>query len=300
MASKEIVGEIYDYIDELWRLTFGENPDCSNALYSGDASKSLEQAQREKHAYVLKGINFAPGACVLDIGCGWGAMLRAVEQAGGRAVGLTVSAKQAESCRRSGLRAYVLDWRDREVATLGQFDGILCMGALEHFCSVEEYLTSQQDHVYDRFFRLCHDILPQRGRLYLQTVLWGERVPPYESISIRASKGSDEYIIAAFEKVFQDSCLPFSLEQLERVASPYFTLNSHLNGRRDYILTIEEWRRRVWALNASKLWVYLKMGKRALTDRDFWYELESSRRAYWAECFRRRLMDHERIVFEKR
>jgi cyclopropane-fatty-acyl-phospholipid synthase len=300
VASKEKVGEIYDYIDELWRCAFGENADCSNALYGGDSSKSLEQAQKEKHAFVLNGIKFAPGARVLDIGCGWGAMLRAVEEAGGHAVGLTVSAKQAEACRRSGLQANVLDWRDPAVAALGRFDGILCMGALEHFCSVEEYLAGQQDRVYDRFFRLCHELLARHGRLYLQSVLWGERVPRYEAISVRASKGSDEYIIAAFEKLFVDSCLPFSREQLERVAGPYFTLDSHRNGRLDYIITIEEWRRRVWEPRAAKLWIYCKMARRALMDRDFWYELESARRAYWAECFRRHLMDHERMVFEKR
>jgi cyclopropane-fatty-acyl-phospholipid synthase len=300
MASRKQVGEVYDYIDGIWRTAFGENADCSNALYGGDCSKTLEEAQRDKHAYILDGIKFVPPAHVLDIGCGWGAMLRVLHEAGGRVVGLTVSLKQAEVCRRSGFKTHVLDWRDADAASLGRFDSVLCIGALEHFCSADEYLAGQQDAIYDRFFRLCRDLLAERGRLYLQTVLWGQSVPPYSRVSVRAPFGSDEYLLAAFETLFRDSCLPFSVEQIERIGDPYFRLVSRMNGREDYILTIEAWCRRLWRLKPSTLPVFLKMGIRALTHRDFRYQFESARRAYWAECFRRQLMDHERIVFERK
>ena len=39
---------------------------------------TLDEAQRAKHEYILKGINFKKGDRVLDIGCGWGPMLQAV------------------------------------------------------------------------------------------------------------------------------------------------------------------------------------------------------------------------------
>jgi len=299
MASKEQVAEVYNYIDELWRVAFGENADFSNPLYDGDFSKSLEQAQKDKHAFVLKGINLRPGARVLDIGCGWGAMMKAVEDAGGKAVGVTVSSRQAEACRRGGLTAHVLDWRDEKIRELGGFDGIVCIGAFEHFCSAGEYVDGKQDEVYDRFFRLCHDLLSERGRLYLQTMLWGANAPPYEKVTVKAPKGSDEYILAAIEKLFPDSCLPFSKEQLARVASPYFEFIAHKNGRLEYPYAIEEWCRRLRKMNPSKLLVYLKMGRRAFQDRDFRYQLESARFAYYAECFRRNLMDHERLFYEK-
>src|SRR6266849_3709195 len=107
MATTEQIAYAYNYIDELWRTTFGDTPDCSNALYEGEFSKSLEQAQSDKHAYVLHNVHFAPDRRYLDIGCGWGAMLAAIQKEGGHAVGITVSDKQAAACRRAGLEALV-------------------------------------------------------------------------------------------------------------------------------------------------------------------------------------------------
>jgi len=300
LASEKVVGEIYDYIDELWRATFGENADFSNPLYDVDFSKSMEQAQKDKHAFVLRGLRFVPGAQVLDIGCGWGAMMKAVEAAGGRAVGLTVSRRQAEACRRAGLDARVLDWRSETAWDLGRFDGIVSLGAFEHFCSVEEYRSGKQDLVYERFFRLCHHLLEDNGRLYLQTMLWGKNAPSYNDVSVHAKKGSSEYILAVMETLFPDSCLPFSLDQLERDASPYFELIENCNGRLEYPYAIEDWCRRLRRLNARKLWIYLKMGRRLTLGRTFLYQLESARNAYNAECFRREIMNHERMFFEKR
>ena len=85
-------------------------------------------------------------------------MLKAVKERGGHAIGLTLSTKQAETCTRGGLEAYVKDWKEISVDTFGPFDGIVSVGAFEHFCSVEEYLAGKQDVVYDHFFRLCHDL----------------------------------------------------------------------------------------------------------------------------------------------
>jgi cyclopropane-fatty-acyl-phospholipid synthase len=101
------------------------------------------------------------------------------------------------------------------------------------------------------------------------------------------------------ETLFPDSCLPFSLQQLERTASPYFKLVKSSNGRVEYVYAIEDWCRRLRRLNSRKLWIYLKMGRRLTAGRTFLYQLESARYAYNAECFRREVMDHERMFFEK-
>lgn len=299
MATREEVAEAYNYIDELWRVTFGDTPDCSNALYDGDYGKSLEQAQSDKHAYVLQNIRFTPEGRYLDIGCGWGAMLAAIQRCGGRSVGISVSERQVAACRRAGLEAHVIDWRDDEVGKLGKFDGIMSIEAIEHFCSADEYLSGKQDAVYHRFFALCHGMLADKGRLYLQSQLWGRNTPRYETISLDKRRGSDEYMLASIEKMFPNSCLPIGAEQLERAAQPYFQLVSHKNGRLDYVYLMEEWRRRLWKMNGSKLRVYLKMARRAFVDRDFFYKSEVIRRSYYSECFRREVMDSERMVFEK-
>jgi cyclopropane-fatty-acyl-phospholipid synthase len=299
MAERAQVEPFYNFIDELWRSTFGQHADFSNALYRGDFSKSLEEAQADKHRYVLNAINFAPGHRVIDIGCGWGAILRVVRQAGGTAVGLTLSTRQAEACRRAGLEARVLDWREASAAELGTFDSVVSLGAFEHFCSVEEYRSGRQADVYKNFFRLCHELLRDHGRIYLQTMLWTEKTPDYETISLAAPKDTPEYMFAVIERVLPDSCFPMSLGQLERTSSPYFVMVSHENGRLDYVETLEVWRRRMRKLYISKAWLYARLVRQALKEHELRSKWAMINRPYFSECFRLGLMDHERIVFEK-
>lgn len=72
MATHEQIEATYNYMDDIFRLTFGECADISGAMYNGDFSKTLEEAQREKHEYVMRNLNIGAGSRVLDIGCGWG------------------------------------------------------------------------------------------------------------------------------------------------------------------------------------------------------------------------------------
>src|SRR5262245_12706496 len=119
MATREQIEATYDYIDELWRLSMGENTDITGAMYGGDYTKSLEQAQHDKYEYILDGILFAAGKKVLDVGCGWGGFLKALNERGGQGVGLTLSYKQKQACEAAGAEVYLLDWKDMTVDTFG-------------------------------------------------------------------------------------------------------------------------------------------------------------------------------------
>src|SRR6266571_3445467 len=240
MANQQEIEEIYNFMDEIFRLSFGENADLTCAMYNGDFSKTLAQAQRDKHDYILDGIRFKAGSSVLDIGCGFGPVLRVVQERAGRSIGLTLSRKQAEVCRQSGLEVYTKDWKEVTIDTFGKFDGIVSVGAFEHFCSIEEYLAGKQDAIYDHFFHLCHELLSEGGRLYLQGMTWGKNAPDYKDISLKAKKGSDEYIVAVVGKFYPGSWLPFGEEHVVRVAKPYFEEIYHSNGRLDFIETMEQ------------------------------------------------------------
>lgn len=309
MANQQEIEETYNFMDEIIRVSFGEYADVTCALYNGDFSKTLAQAQKDKHDYILQAIGFKEGARVLDIGSGWGPMLQAVEERGGHAIGLTLSTKQVEACQRKGLEVYLQDWKDITVDTFGTFDGIVCVGAFEHFCSVEEYLVGKQDHIYERFFRLCHELLPESGRLYLQTMMLGKNAPEYASLSLEAEKGSNEYIGAVLGKFFPGSWLPFGEEHILRVAGPYFELISDNNGRLDYIETMEQWSR-LWNFTFSnfkppnfsfpKLLAVSKLVPRYLTDKNFRCRMELIRNGYDKESFKREILDHQRLIFQKK
>src|SRR5437867_12994664 len=103
MADREDLDFTYSLTDRIFRLSMGELADFSGAKYDGDFSLSLEQAQRRKHEHVAERIGIEPGRRVLDVGCGWGALLDFIHSHGGAGVGVTLSSAQFDACRRHGL-----------------------------------------------------------------------------------------------------------------------------------------------------------------------------------------------------
>lgn len=299
MASRDEIESTYDYMDELWRLSLGENADITAALYDGDFSKSLEEAQNDKHEYIFEHTNLFPGARVLDIGCGWGGFLKFLKAKGGVGIGITLSSKQAKACQRSGLDVHINDWKSLDLSTYGSFDAVVSVGAFEHFCAETEHVAGKQEDIYKQFFRLCSNLLPRQGRLFLQTMTWGEKVPVSASITLDAPKGSDLYILAVIRKFYPGSWLPSGLDQIERTAAPHFRIISTKNGRKDYIETISQWGKRLNQISVAKVGALIRTSKYLIIDKDFRYRLENIVSSYNQECFKRGLMDHQRIVLEK-
>ncbi len=298
MATRQQIERTYNYMDELFRITYGEHGDCSGAMFDGDFSRTLEEAQKAKHDYILHNLKMGPGKRVLDIGCGWGPVLRAARDRGVQGIGLTLSTRQAEACRRNGLKVWVRDWKDIGVETFGTFDAVVSLGAFEHFCSKEEFLAGKQEQIYRQFMKLCSDLLPQGGRLYLQTMMWGEKAPRPQDISLKAKKESNEYIVAVLEKFYPGSWLPSGEEQILRCATPLFKLIAMKNGRLDYIETMKQWGR-IWRFSFPKLGFALKTLPYFFIDPDFPYKVRSLINGYNRQCFQRGIMDHQRMVFEK-
>ena len=298
MASQREIQRTYDFMDRVIRLSLGECPDITCALYDGDDSLTLEQAQRAKHAYVLEALRLRPGMRLLDIGSGWGPMLRAARDAGVNAVGITLSPRQAAACRRQGLEADVRDWKALAPGDLGAVDAVASIGAFEHFCSPEELMNGEQDAIYRRFFGLCRRLLPAGGRLYLQTMVWGRNALPYEALTLNAPKDSDEYLLALLEKLYPGSWLPEGADQIVRDAEG-FRLVSANSGRRDYIATMKEWGRRNMRRRALRNpALLLRLSARYAVSRNFRYQVECLARACNRTCFEREIMDHQRMVFE--
>lgn len=109
-----------------------------SCAYFYDDALTLEQAQVAKIDYLLRKLRLRPGDRLLDIGCGWGALvIRAAEKFGAQALGVTLSRSQAEEAQRRiaarglGARASaeLLDYRDLGSRT---FDKIVSVGMVEH------------------------------------------------------------------------------------------------------------------------------------------------------------------------
>ncbi len=299
MADRKDLEFTYSLIDRIFRLSLGELADFSGAKYDGDFSLTLEQAQRRKHEFIAAEIGIDPGRRVLDLGCGWGPLLNFIRERDGAGIGVTLSSAQARSCRSHGLDARIEDARQVDRDGFGEFDAIASLGAFEHFCSREEWRAGRQDQIYSDLFSNIAGMLPDGGRLYLQTMVFGRNmIDDADRASIDAPRESDEWYLGLLQQQFPGSFLPFGKEQIIATAEPHLRHVSAESGRLDYIETIKQWRARFGEPSLRKTLMKARLVPKYLTSRDFRLAFTSGVSAN-SVCFERELLDHFRMVFEK-
>jgi cyclopropane-fatty-acyl-phospholipid synthase len=298
MAGRAEIDFSYSLTDRVIRLALGELADFSGAKYDGDFSLTLEQAQRRKHDYVAEQVGIVAGQRMLDLGCGWGGLLDYVRRIGATGVGVTLSSAQVAACRRHGLDVHLHDAREVTRDSFGVFDAAASLGAFEHFCSPEDYRAGRQEEIYRRFFERIASVLPERRRLYLQTMVFGRNMIDVDEIDRTAPRESDAWYLAMMGAAFPGSFLPFGKEQVIRCADPYFRLVSAESGRLDYIETIRQWDMRTESWSPKMALLKLRLLPRWLTSSDFRFAFTSGVSSN-SVCFERELLDHYRLVLEK-
>jgi cyclopropane-fatty-acyl-phospholipid synthase len=298
MADRKDLDFTYSLIDRIFRLSLGELADFSGAKYDRDFSMTLEEAQRRKHEYVAQSIGIEPGKRVLDLGCGWGPLLNFIRSRGATGVGVTLSSAQLEACKRNGLDVHLKDARQVTKDTFGPFDAVASLGAWEHFCSPEDFYAGKQEQVYSDIFANVATTLPEKGRFYLQTMVFGRNMIPIEEVSIDAPRDSDAWYVALMQAQFPGSFLPFGKDQIEKAAEGHFRLIEASSGRLDYIETIKQWRKRFAEPSLKKMLLKAQLVPKYLTSRDFRLAFTSGVSSN-SVCFERELLDHFRLVFEK-
>jgi cyclopropane-fatty-acyl-phospholipid synthase len=300
MAVKEDIDFTYTTLDKIFRLSIGDKADFSGARYNGNFSQTLEEAQVAKHQFMAEQCNIKKGSRVLDMGCGWGPFLNYATSIGAVAKGLTLSDGQYWACTKNGFDVSIKDVRTVTPADYGMFDVVVSVGAFEHFCSLEEYREGKQEKIYSDFFKTVADLLPTGGRFYLQTMVFGKNMIDVDNVDITAPKDSDAYLMALMAKHFPGSWLPYGLQMIEQTAAPYFTLINSSSGRLDYIETTNQWRRRIRCFSLKKYALFLSLLPHFFTKPAFRHKLAVYRASANKKCFERELMDHYRIVFEKK
>ncbi len=300
MADKKDIDFTYTTLDKIFRLSIGETADFSGAMYNGDFSMPLEEAQRKKHEFIADQLHIQKDSRVLEMGSGWGPFLKFItEQKGAKAIGLTLSDGQYNACTKKGFDVHIKDCRTVKPEDFGTFDAIVSVGAFEHFCSLEEYKAGKQEKVYREFFKTVSDLLPKGGRFFLQTMTFTEKMINSDDMDLNADKNSDAYILALTAKHLPGSWLPYGSEMITKNAEPYFKMIFISSGKLDYIETIRIWRKKLRSFNLKKYGLYLKLLFHFLTNKKFRHLIQVFRISPIKVCFERGLMDHYRIVFEK-
>jgi cyclopropane-fatty-acyl-phospholipid synthase len=155
--ARRNVAHHYDLDGRLYSL-FLDGDQQYSCAYFDTPDASLDDAQLAKKRHLAAKLLVAPGASVLDIGCGWGGLaLYLAENCGAQVTGITLSEEQF---RRAQARAIesghtqdttfrLTDYRDID----GRFDRIVSVGMFEHVGV----------SFYDAFFGKCAQLLSDDG-----------------------------------------------------------------------------------------------------------------------------------------
>jgi len=233
-ASAEAIQFHYDIGTEFFRTWLGDELVYSAARWSdrlGDAPplETLERAQTAKLDFHLNAVRAGAGKSILDIGCGWGGLLRSAVSIFdvAQATGVTLSDEQYRYVRAQGLSRVKAHLQSYETLALDkQVDAVISIGAFEHF--VKPGLDRESKiAIYRQFFERCGSFLRPGGRLSLQTIFW-QTVERDRAVDIVPSD------------IFPESDLPYLDEVFDASRHHFRTIYVESNED-DYARTLREW-----------------------------------------------------------
>lgn len=137
--QKKEVTSHYDIGNDFYQLWLDETMSYSCGYFKNDTD-SLYQAQVNKVNHILEKLQLKEGMTLLDVGCGWGFLLKqAAKLYGVKGTGITLSEEQynkfSEDIVKEGLQdllcVKLMDYRELVDSGL-EFDRVVSVGMLEH------------------------------------------------------------------------------------------------------------------------------------------------------------------------
>lgn len=224
----------YDLSNEFYRLWLDSRMVYSCAYFQSPAD-ALDTAQERKLDYICRKLRLRPGQRLLDIGCGWGALvLHAARHYGVHALGISLSEPQVEWARagitKAGLESRVSvqlrDYREITPDRDGPYDAVVSVGMAEHV---------GRERLKD-YFTIAFDAL-KPGGVFLNHAIG-------EGVAASPANSSDSFI---HRHVFPDGDIP-PLPIVLKAAEPAgFEIRDVENLREHYALTLRHWVRRLEA-----------------------------------------------------
>ena len=221
--DSEAIHHHYDVSNRFYELVLGPSMAYTCAVYD-DPATSLEQAQERKHELIADKLGLEPGMRLLDVGCGWGGMVRYAAGRGVRALGVTLSAEQARWAQRAIARDGLddlaevrhLDYRD---APGRDYDAVSSIGLTEHVGV----------HTYRSYFGLLLAKLRPGGRLLNHCI-----TRPDNRSRVQPDAFIDRY-------VFPDGELTGAGRIITEAQDAGFEVRHEENLREHYALTLRDW-----------------------------------------------------------
>ncbi|TFD61624.1 methyltransferase domain-containing protein [Cryobacterium suzukii] len=219
----EAIHHHYDVSNRFYEWVLGPSMTYTCACYPGDDA-SLAEAQENKYRLVFEKLRLKPGDRLLDVGCGWGGMVRYAARRGVRATGVTLSSEQTMWAQGAIASEGLSDLAEvrygdyRDIRETG-FDAVSSIGLLEHI-GVRNYSS------YFGFLR---------SRLRPGGLLLNHCITRPENRSEAATRGFiDRY-------VFPDGELTGSGRIISEAQDAGLEVLHEENLRQHYALTLRDW-----------------------------------------------------------
>ncbi|MGK8554764.1 class I SAM-dependent methyltransferase [Nocardia gipuzkoensis] len=219
----EAIHHHYDVSNAFYEYVLGPSMTYTCAVY-GDENWSLEQAQENKYRLVFEKLRLKEGDRLLDIGCGWGGMVRYAAKRGVKVIGATLSAEQADWAQKKIAEDGLTDLAEvrhsdyRDVPE-GEFDAVSSIGLTEHIGV----------HNYPFYFDFIKSKL-RDGGLFLNHCI----TRPDNTRTTKAGDFIDRY-------VFPDGELIGSGRIISEIQNIGLEVLHEENLREHYALTLQEW-----------------------------------------------------------
>ena len=163
--DKAAISHHYDVSNRFYSWVLGPSMAYTCAVYP-TPNASLEDAQAEKFDLVCRKLRLEAGMRLLDVGCGWGGMVRhAVRNYGVTALGVTLSQQQAEwgqkAIAQDGLSGAEIRWSDYRDVRETHFDAVSSIGLTEHIglSQLPGYFSFLHSKIRDGGLLLNHCIM---------------------------------------------------------------------------------------------------------------------------------------------
>jgi cyclopropane-fatty-acyl-phospholipid synthase len=260
--DSRVISHHYDVSNRFYEWVLGPSMAYTCACYPTEDA-TLEQAQEHKFDLVARKLGLRPGMRLLDVGCGWGGMvMHAAKHYGVKALGVTLSERQAEWAQRAIVDRGLSDLAEvrhgdyRDVAETS-FDAVSSIGLTEHI---------GQANLPD-YFRFLYGKLKPGARLLNHCI-----TRPDGAHGARTGAFIDRY-------VFPDGELEASGELVSRMQEVGFEVRHQENLREHYAKTLAAWcanLERHWAeavrevgVGTARVWRLYMAASRLGFDRNY-------------------------------
>jgi cyclopropane-fatty-acyl-phospholipid synthase len=215
LRVREVGEKHYDTGNDLFEKMLDKRLVYSCGYWQG--AKTLDQAQEQKLDLICKKLGLEKGMTLLDIGSGWGGLMRfAAENYGVAATGITISKEQAAYAEahkgKLPVETRLMDYK----ALTGQFDRIVSVGMFEHV----GYKN------YPAFMQKARELIKPDG-LFLLHSIGGN------TSATHGEPWSEKYI-------FPNGMLP-SIRQIGAAIEGRFVMEDWHNFGADYEKTLLAW-----------------------------------------------------------